>query len=180
MTAPDIPDGFKLVPIGYVPEAVLRSHRGAMDRAAQTEAELRGEVGRLRALADNWRADSAEEERRGDAARTEAATRRTAIERLVDEYGGWPNDLERDVRSALAARPAPEADGCDGRCDGVQLHPGDARYVAPEAAPPTLTVTREQVAAASTRQIRSLLSMSQIEPMLNALGVTVVDAEADR
>lgn len=79
----------------------------------------------------------------------QAATLRAAIEEVASGLGdvldyrhhtGHEAEALRTLRAILDAHPAPEAE-CDARCDGVHLHPGDARYVAPEAAPPTRGMT---------------------------------------
>jgi chromosome segregation ATPase len=148
----------------------LRSYRAEVTRLMDQNDTLRAEVERLqkdvgRLTLENHayskgitRAHEREDRRKAerDTARAEAATLRTAIERDLRRM-----DLNAEGRIALIIHT-------------LETHP------APEAAPPTLTVTREQVWRARLALGSNSMTTTNGVRLLRMLGVTVVDAEADR
>lgn len=147
--------------------------RGSAD--AET---LRAEVERLREDVTAWQMHAERAAQGEDAARTEAATLRTAIEEALPEWErgvaallGYPSDRVRTAQVTL------------NRAAQV-LRAVLAAHPAPEAAPPALTVTREQMAYA--RRTADEVHGAAFAPVewpitfLAALRVTVLDDEEQR
>jgi hypothetical protein len=166
--------------------------RGELARAESRERDLRAEVERLRedrrAVLDVVRSDLGVTDslpgviRRivaeRDAARTEAATLRTAIDGLLSE------DSRKSGREVSCAGYLVTDDGCHVGSLATRLRAVLAAHHAPEAAPPTLTDAQVQAIDDALYNAFSDCDCDHAdvrEVVVQAIdSVTVVDAEADR
>lgn len=101
----------------YRPDAPARGPADAETLRAEVE-RLRSENERLMRDRMGWWQSAADADAERDAARTEAATLRTAIEGLIEDAPGAPSPIMpqyipvvavASLRAVLAAHPAPEA-----------------------------------------------------------------------
>jgi hypothetical protein len=171
-----VEDGIASAEIG-LPATVLYRPDAPARGSADAET-LRAEVEALRADRTAWRAVADQNEAERDAARTEAATLRTAIE-------GFRARLVDPVRLATEGSTVGVVWALDKIDRVLAAHP------APEAAPPTLTVTRERIDLAVSvlaqqhghsdvpPMFRSMFTR-EVMAVVAALGAIVVDGEADR